>query len=74
MSGVQKVHAVMGGVHLFPADEAYLKQVIGELVAMNPDAIIPLHCSGPDMVQLTRAAAPDKLLASTTGTEFTFGA
>ena len=73
VSGVQKVHAIMGGFHLFPADEPYLKQVIGELMTMNPDAIIPLHCSGPDMVQLTRVAAPDKLLASTTGTEFTFG-
>lgn len=74
VSGVSKVHAVMGGFHLFPADEPYLKQVVGELQSMNPDVIIPLHCSGPEMVQMTRAVAPEKLLTSTTGTEFTFGA
>lgn len=74
VSGVTKVHAVMGGFHLFPADEEYLKRVIGELQAMNPDALIPLHCSGPEMVRLTRAVAPEKLITSTTGTEFTFGA
>jgi len=65
---------VMGGFHLFPADESYLKRVITELQSLNPDAIVPLHCSGPEMVQLTRAVAPDKLLTSTTGTEFVFGA
>ena len=74
VSGVTKVHAVMGGFHLFPADEAYLKRVIGELNAMNPDVLIPLHCSGPEMVRLTREVAPEKLLTSTTGTEFVFGA
>jgi len=73
-AGMDKVHAVMGGFHLFPADEPYLKRVIAELQGMSPDAIIPLHCSGPEMVQLARAVAPDKLLTSTTGTEFVFGA
>ena len=73
VSGVSRVHAVMGGFHLFPADEDYLKRTIAELQAMNPDVLIPLHCSGPEMVSLTRAMAPDKLLTSTTGTEFTFG-
>jgi len=47
--------------------------VIAELQAMNPDALIPLHCSGPEMVRLTREVAPEKLITSTTGTEFTFG-
>jgi 7,8-dihydropterin-6-yl-methyl-4-(beta-D-ribofuranosyl)aminobenzene 5'-phosphate synthase len=73
VSGVSKVHAVMGGFHLFPADEDYLKRTIAELQALNPDVLIPLHCSGPEMVRLARAVAPDKLLTSTTGTEFTFG-
>jgi 7,8-dihydropterin-6-yl-methyl-4-(beta-D-ribofuranosyl)aminobenzene 5'-phosphate synthase len=73
VSGVNKVHAVMGGFHLFQADEGYLKRVIAELQSMNPDALIPLHCSGPEMVRLTREVAPEKLITSTTGTEFTFG-
>jgi 7,8-dihydropterin-6-yl-methyl-4-(beta-D-ribofuranosyl)aminobenzene 5'-phosphate synthase len=74
VSGVSKVHAVMGGFHLFPADEAYVRRVVAELESMNPDVLIPLHCSGPDMVNVVRAVSPDKLLTSTTGTEFTFGA
>jgi 7,8-dihydropterin-6-yl-methyl-4-(beta-D-ribofuranosyl)aminobenzene 5'-phosphate synthase len=74
VSGVTKVHAVMGGFHLFPADDDYLRRVVAELQRMNPDVLIPLHCSGPDMVTVTRAMAPEKILTSTTGTEFTFGA
>ena len=74
VSGVKKVHAVMGGFHLFPADDEYLRRVVAELQSMNPDVLIPLHCSGPEMVNVVRAVAPEKLLTSTTGTEFTFGA
>ena len=73
VSGVTKVHAVMGGFHLFPADDAYLRRVVAELQTMNPDVLIPLHCSGPEMVNVVRAISPEKLLTSTTGTEFTFG-
>ena len=74
VSGVSKVHAVMGGFHLYAADDAYVRRVVAELETMNPDVLIPLHCSGPEMVNVVRAVSPGKLLTSTTGTEFTFGA
>ena len=74
VSGITKLHAVMGGFHLFAAEDAYLQRTVAELQAMNPDALIPLHCSGPEMVRIVRAVAPEKLVTSTTGTEFTFGA
>lgn len=74
VSGVDKVHAIMGGFHLFPADEAYLKQTVAELIALNPDVMIPMHCSGPGLPALLRALMPERLITSTTGTEFTFGA
>ena len=74
VSGVQKVHAVMGGFHLFPAEDDYLRQAVAELRALDPDVIIPLHCSGPGIVNVVREQAPEKLITSTTGTEFTFGA
>jgi 7,8-dihydropterin-6-yl-methyl-4-(beta-D-ribofuranosyl)aminobenzene 5'-phosphate synthase len=74
VSGIQKVHAVMGGFHLFPADEPYLRQVVGELKALDPDVVIPLHCSGPGIGRVMREVMPDRLVTSTTGTEFRFGA
>lgn len=73
-SGVSKVHAVLGGFHLFPAPDEYLKQTVAELKKFNPDVVVPLHCSGPGFVTAMREMLADKLVTSTTGTEFVFGA
>ncbi|HKQ27391.1 MAG TPA: MBL fold metallo-hydrolase [Burkholderiales bacterium] len=73
VSGVKKVHAVMGGFHLFPAPDDYVRRTVSELRAMDADVLVPLHCSGPGMVNALREMAPDRLIPSTTGTEFTFG-
>jgi 7,8-dihydropterin-6-yl-methyl-4-(beta-D-ribofuranosyl)aminobenzene 5'-phosphate synthase len=74
VSGEKDVHAVMGGFHLFPAADDYVRQVVTELKKFQPDAIIPLHCSGPNFAEALRAMMPDQYLPSTTGTEFTFAA
>src|SRR5262249_6581211 len=74
VSGVTKVHAVMGGFHLFPAADDYVHRVITELKAMGVDVVVPLHCSGPNFTQAMREAWGEGLVTSTTGTEFTFGA
>jgi 7,8-dihydropterin-6-yl-methyl-4-(beta-D-ribofuranosyl)aminobenzene 5'-phosphate synthase len=74
VSGVQKVHALVGGFHLGPAPEPYLKQVIEEIRALNPDAIIPMHCSGDNFIQAVRQSMPAKLLVPYTGAGLTFGA
>ena len=41
---------------------------------LDPDVITPTHCSGPGLIALLRTELADRVLASTTGTEFTFGA
>ena len=73
VSGVSKVHAVLGGFHLFPAADDYLTRTVNELKALNPDVVIPLHCSGPGFVNAMRELFGDRLVTSTTGTEFQFG-
>jgi 7,8-dihydropterin-6-yl-methyl-4-(beta-D-ribofuranosyl)aminobenzene 5'-phosphate synthase len=73
VSGVQKVHTLMGGFHLGPAPKDYLDQVIGEIKALNPDVVIPLHCSGNNFIQAMREQMPDKLLVATTGSRINFG-
>ena len=73
VSGVKKLHAALGGFHLFPASEDYILRTIAELEALDADVIIPMHCSGPTMVTLLRSELADRLITSTTGTEFVFG-
>jgi 7,8-dihydropterin-6-yl-methyl-4-(beta-D-ribofuranosyl)aminobenzene 5'-phosphate synthase len=74
VSGVQKVHALVGGFHLGPAPADYLNQVIAEIKALDPDVIVPMHCSGENFIRAVRENMPDKLLVSYTGARVTFGA
>jgi 7,8-dihydropterin-6-yl-methyl-4-(beta-D-ribofuranosyl)aminobenzene 5'-phosphate synthase len=73
VSGIQKVHAVVGGFHLGPAPADYLKQVVGEVKALEPDVVIPMHCSGLNFVQEATAQMGDKVLVTTTGSRLSFG-
>ncbi len=74
VSGISKVHAIVGGFHLFGADDEYLRRVVADLKALNPDVMIPMHCSGPGFITAVREQMPERLVTSTTGTEYTFGA
>ncbi|MEW5862197.1 MAG: MBL fold metallo-hydrolase [Pseudomonadota bacterium] len=73
VSGIKRLHAAVGGFHLFPAPDDYVRQTIAEFKALDPDVIIPMHCSGPTLVAMLRSELADRLITSTTGTEYTFG-
>ena len=66
VSGVQKVHAIVGGFHLGPAPADYLNQVVAEIKKLEPDVVIPMHCSGNNFIAAMRQQMPDRLLVSTT--------
>jgi 7,8-dihydropterin-6-yl-methyl-4-(beta-D-ribofuranosyl)aminobenzene 5'-phosphate synthase len=74
VSGIEKVHAIVGGFHLGPAPKDYLSQVVGEIRKLKPDVLIPMHCSGLNFVQEARAQMPENVLVTTTGSRITFGA
>jgi 7,8-dihydropterin-6-yl-methyl-4-(beta-D-ribofuranosyl)aminobenzene 5'-phosphate synthase len=74
VSGVNKVHALVGGFHLGPAPADYLSKVVAEVKTLNPDVIIPMHCSGDNFIQAVRAQMPEKLVLGTTCSRITFNA
>ncbi len=74
VSGVSKLHAVLGGFHLVTAPAEYIEQTVTELEAMKPDVVIPMHCSGEAFIQSLRRRMPDKLVTTNVGSRFTFGA
>ena len=74
VSGVDKVHAIVGGFHLGPAPKDYLEQVVGEIRKLKPDVLVPMHCSGLNFVQEARLQMPANLLLATTGSRISFGA
>jgi 7,8-dihydropterin-6-yl-methyl-4-(beta-D-ribofuranosyl)aminobenzene 5'-phosphate synthase len=74
VSGIQRVHAIAGGFHLGPAPADYLKQVVAEIKMLQPDVLIPMHCSGLNFILEARAQMPNNLLQSSTGSRYTFSA
>jgi 7,8-dihydropterin-6-yl-methyl-4-(beta-D-ribofuranosyl)aminobenzene 5'-phosphate synthase len=74
VSGVNKVHAVIGGFHLAPYKEDYVRDTVTAFKDMDIDYVIPLHCTGEPFYEMAKAQIPNKLLRSYTGTRFVFSA
>lgn len=74
VSGVRKVHAILGGFHLMPMPAEYAEQTAQELAKFEPDCLIPMHCSGEAFIEAARRAMPGRVLRSSTATRFVFGA
>ncbi len=73
-SGIDKVHAVIGGFHVVPPlGDDYINKTIGEFREIDPDYLIVGHCTGDRFYDLARAALGDKVIHSAVGMQFVFG-
>jgi 7,8-dihydropterin-6-yl-methyl-4-(beta-D-ribofuranosyl)aminobenzene 5'-phosphate synthase len=75
VSEVDKVHAVVGGFHL-PADggiyEEAIEPTLKDLQKIDPDYIIPCHCTSWKATNKIIDMMPEKYLQSSVGTVFSF--
>lgn len=72
ITGIDKVHAVIGGFHLGNANaDAVLNPTIDALKKIAPDFIIPCHCTGRTAIMAMEKELPGFIL-SMSGTKFTF--
>jgi len=74
VSGVKKVHAVAGGFHLAPQKEDYVRETVSALKEINPDCVIPMHCTGEVFISMVQKEMGDKFVRSYTGSRYVFGA
>ncbi|MGH7155515.1 MAG: MBL fold metallo-hydrolase [Acetobacteraceae bacterium] len=74
VSGVDKIYALVGGFHLAPASDDYLRQVMTALNEFDIEHVFPMHCSGQNFVELAKKMMPEKLVLCATGSSFTFSA
>ena len=73
VANTDKLHAVVGGFHLGLAPNDYIEHTINELGAMNPDVIMPMHCTGANFIERMRNKMDAKLVTTNLGGLFTFG-
>jgi 7,8-dihydropterin-6-yl-methyl-4-(beta-D-ribofuranosyl)aminobenzene 5'-phosphate synthase len=73
-SGIDKVHAVVGGFHVVPPlGDDYINKTIEEFRVIDPNYLIVGHCTGDRFYDLARAALGDKVIHSAVGTRLVFG-
>jgi 7,8-dihydropterin-6-yl-methyl-4-(beta-D-ribofuranosyl)aminobenzene 5'-phosphate synthase len=73
VSGLAKIHAVIGGFHLSGLDAERIDRVVEALRAFEVDYLVPQHCTGAEaFVRLAQRMGP-QLVVSSTGSTFTFG-
>ena len=75
VTGVSRVHAVMGGFHLSgPAFEAVVEPTAEALKAIGPDYVIPCHCTGRKAMLRLEQDMPGRFVLNMSGTTLTFQA
>ncbi|HAJ27930.1 MAG TPA: MBL fold metallo-hydrolase [Syntrophus sp. (in: bacteria)] len=75
VTGIDKVHAVMGGFHLSGAlFEGIIGRTVEEMRKINPDFIIPCHCTGRRAIMEFEKVMPGKFILNMSGTKMTFAA
>ncbi len=73
VSGIDKVHAVMGGFHLVrPRTDEEARLTAAEFVKMNPTYLIPMHCTGEVFIAEAQRLMPQKVIRSYVGSKFLF--
>ena len=74
MSGINKVHAVIGGFHLVGAPVPKIEKTIADIKAINPDYIVPMHCTGWEAITAFEREMPGQFIINTAGTRYNFTA
>ena len=75
VTGIDRVHAVMGGFHLSgPAFEPAIARTTEELEKFDPAYVIPAHCTGRKAAMHMEREMPEKFILNMSGTRLTFSA
>ena len=70
ITGIEKVHAAIGGFHLTGAKPELILRTITDIKAIRPDYIVPFHCTGFEAITAFAREMPDQFILNTTGTRY----
>jgi len=70
MAGIEKVCAIMGGFHLINANPEVIKKSVADIKAINPEYIIPMHCTGYEGISAFADEMPNQFILNTAGTKY----
>lgn len=72
LTGVAKVHAILGGFHLSGAFfEKIVDKTIDELKALSPVVVVPMHCTGRKAMEQFSREFPSSFVLNSVGSKIT---
>lgn len=72
LTGIEKVHAIVGGFHLSgPYFEQIIEQTINEFKDVSPEVLVPMHCTGWKAIKQISQEFPDAFVLSSVGSTIT---
>lgn len=76
LTGIDKIFAIVGGFHLTGGSiyEEAIEPTIKELIKIDPDYLVPCHCTGWKATNRIIQKLPEKFLQPSICTTFTFDA
>jgi 7,8-dihydropterin-6-yl-methyl-4-(beta-D-ribofuranosyl)aminobenzene 5'-phosphate synthase len=73
LTGVERMHAVIGGFHLSgPQSEPIIPATIAAIGDFAPSWVVPMHCAGWKAVHTLAAAMPEEFIQNSVGTTYMF--
>jgi 7,8-dihydropterin-6-yl-methyl-4-(beta-D-ribofuranosyl)aminobenzene 5'-phosphate synthase len=71
LTGVDKIHAVIGGFHLNgPLFEPIIEDTVDAFARLAPDVLVPAHCTGWKATHTLARRFPDAFFQNSVGTTF----
>ena len=72
LSNTSKIHAIFGGFHLLEANLLRVDCTINELKKIDPDLIVPCHCTGEEPMKKLKQVFGNRVSIGRAGSNFKF--
>ncbi|MCK4341912.1 MAG: MBL fold metallo-hydrolase [Phycisphaerae bacterium] len=72
LTGRDRIHAVLGGMHLLHANEARIIETVAALRRYDVQVVAPAHCTGGPATRKIWAELPDRCVECRVGSRFVF--
>ena len=72
ITGIERVHGILGGFHLIgPSAETLLENTVEELKKIDPNVLVPMHCTGWKGIHRISEVFSDAFTLNSVGTKIT---
>lgn len=72
MSGIDRVHAVIGGFHLASSDDEEIERTVQAINELDPELIVPSHCTGLRAISRFAQEMPEPFVEGVVGATYLF--